>query len=196
MTTQRRAAVETADLSPAAPPAPLATPVANGAGQTSPLLPVLTGPRRPAAAGISSPAGGEPSANADGTSSPLAGSTLSAGQLAIAKAMSEDRGPDSLDAHVRRLMKDLGLRGFHAHDARRSEAGYPDWTIAGLGGQIWRELKTQRGKVRPEQQEWLDVLSAGGGDAAVWRPEHLLDGTIARELAAISGLRVKAGAAC
>jgi hypothetical protein len=33
--------------------------------------------------------------------------------LAIAAAMSEDRGPDSLDAHVRRLMKDLGLWGYH-----------------------------------------------------------------------------------
>jgi len=75
VTTQRRAAVETADLSPAAPPAPLTTPVANGAGQTSPLLPVLTGRRRLAAAGISSPAGGEYPASADGTGSPLAGST-------------------------------------------------------------------------------------------------------------------------
>jgi hypothetical protein len=109
-----------------------------------------------------------------------------AGTNPIAAAMSEDRGPDSLDAHVRRLMKDLGLRGFHAHDARRSEKGYPDWTIAGPGGQLWRELKTQRGRLTREQQEWLDLLAAGGGDAGVWRPEHLLSGQVARELAAIS----------
>lgn len=103
--------------------------------------------------------------------------------------MSEDKGPDSLDAHVRRLMRDLGLHGFHAHNAQRSAKGYPDWTIAGPGGQLWRELKTQRGRLTREQQEWLDVLAAGGGNAGVWRPEHLLSGVIASELMALAGLR-------
>jgi hypothetical protein len=151
----------------------------GGAGQA----PRITASR----AGIFPAAGTQAPAGA--AKAVLAGSTsLSAGQRAIAAAMSEDRGPDSLDAHVRRLMKDLGLRGFHAHDARRSEAGYPDWTIAGLGGQMWRELKTQRGKVSPEQQAWLDTLTAGGADARVWRPEHLLSGSVALELAALAGV--------
>lgn len=102
--------------------------------------------------------------------------------------MSEDRGPDSLDAHVRRLLRDLGLRGYHTHDSRRSHGGYPDWTVAGIGGVLFRELKTQRGKVSREQQAWLDALAAAGQDAGVWRPMDLLSGRIARELAAISRL--------
>jgi hypothetical protein len=114
-----------------------------------------------------------------------------------AAAMSEDRGPDSLDAHVRKLMKDLGLTGFHVEkslDVARnrknvSVKGWPDWTIRGPRGVLIRELKTQRGKVEPEQQEWLDALAASGADVGVWRPEHLLSGQIAAELMAIAGLR-------
>jgi hypothetical protein len=103
--------------------------------------------------------------------------------------MTEDRGRDSLDAHVRRLLKDLGLSGYHTRDSRGSARGYPDWTIAGPGGVIWRELKTQRGTVRPDQQAWLDILAAAGQDAGVWRPEDLLSGRIGRELAALARLR-------
>jgi len=105
----------------------------------------------------------------------------------LAAVMSEDRGPDSLDAHVRRLLRDLNLRGYHTHDSRRSHGGYPDWTIVGTGGVLFRELKTQRGKVSPGQQQWLAALTAARQDADVWRPEDLLSGRIARELAAISG---------
>lgn len=152
-------------------------------------------PGRGRAQGVS--AGGEsPAGCAGGTGLPSAGSKARAALTAPvsladlqAAAMSEDKGPDSLDAHVRRLMRDLGLHGFHAHNAQRSAKGYPDWTIAGPGGQLWRELKTQRGRLTREQQEWLDVLAAGGGNAGVWRPEHLLSGVIASELMALAGLR-------
>ena len=116
----------------------------------------------------------------------------SAGSKAIAAAMTEDRGRDSLDANVRRLCDDLGLLRYHTHDARRSPKGFPDLVICGLGGVIFRELKTQRGTVKPEQSAWLNTLAAAGADAGVWRPEHLLSGQIARELTAISSLRTGA----
>jgi hypothetical protein len=105
--------------------------------------------------------------------------------------MSEDRGPDSLDAHVRKLMKDLGLLAFHTRDSRRSEQGYPDWTIVGKRV-LFRELKTQRGRLSPSQKGWLAKLTAAGQDAGVWRPADLMSGRIAGELIAISAL---AGAA-
>ena len=114
---------------------------------------------------------------------------LPAGLQAAAAKMSEDRGPDSLDAHVRRYLKDLGLKGYHTHDSRRSPEGYPDWTIAGPGGQLFRELKKQRGIVTRAQQAWLDTLTAGGADACVWRPEDLFSGRIANEMVAVAGLR-------
>jgi hypothetical protein len=56
-------------------------------------------------------------------------------------------------------------------------AGFPDLVLAKYGQVYFRELKTQKGKVTPEQQAWLD---ATGGK--VWRPsdwpeiERLLTG--------------------
>ena len=56
--------------------------------------------------------------------------------------------------HVRRLCSDLGLRAFHAADSRRSWGpGYPDLTIAGPGGVLFRELKTARGYLTRPQME-------------------------------------------
>ena len=112
--------------------------------------------------------------------------------------MSEDRGPDSLDAHVRKLMKDLGLTGFHVEKSLDVEKnrknvsvkGWPDWAIRGPRGVLFRELKSQRGRVEPEQREWLDALAASGADVDVWRPADLLSDRIATELAAISAVKV------
>jgi hypothetical protein len=101
--------------------------------------------------------------------------------------MSEDRGTDSLDAHVRRLCDDLGLLRYHTRDARKSPAGFPDLVCAGPGGVLFRELKRQGKNPTPPQQRWLDTLTAAGADAGTWRPECLLSGRIARELAAIAG---------
>ena len=122
-------------------------------------------------------------------SAPSVSSVLSAGQMAIAKAMSEDRGPDSLDAHVRRLMDDLGLWGYHPLNSIGSRRGWPDWTIIG-NRIIYRELKTERGTLRPDQALVRGLILATDGDWALWRPTDLLSGRIAAELAAISGLRV------
>ena len=117
--------------------------------------------------------------------------------------MSEDCGPDSLEANLRKLMKDLGLTGFHVEKSLDVEKnrknvsvkGWPDWTIRGPRGVLFRELKSQRGKVEPEQQEWLDALTGSGADAGVWRPSDLHSGRMQRELVAISGLRIAGGVA-
>ena len=53
---------------------------------------------------------------------------------------------------------------------------------------MFRELKTERGKVTPGQEAWLEALTFAGFDTGVWRPAQLLDGTIARELAALAGI--------
>lgn len=111
-----------------------------------------------------------------------------------AAAMTEDRGPDSLDAHVRKLMKDLGLWGYHPLNSIGSRKGWPDWTIIG-NRIIYRELKSERGTLRPDQALVRDLILAAGGDWALWRPSDLLSGRIASELTAISRLRVAGGAA-
>jgi hypothetical protein len=136
----------------------------------------------------------------DADSAVLAGSktdaSLSPGQRAIAAAMSEDRGPDSLDAHVRRLMADLGLWGFHVEQsldvetkrANVSRRGWTDWVIFGTGI-LYRELKTETGTLKPDQVKMRDRILAAGGNWGLWRPSDLLSKRIHRELTAISRLR-------
>ena len=93
-----------------------------------------------------------------------------------------------LEDHVRDIIKDLGLKGFHVwqQHAMRAERGFPDWVIAGPAGHIFRELKRESEKPSPRQEEWLALLAYGGADAGVWRPSDYLSGRIARELAALA----------
>jgi len=210
--TPRRADDGRTPAQPPAPPGSVVPPVAEPGTPSSSPLPF---PGQPEAAGTPVPGPGEGSPPGEtspgqGRAQDPAGASLKAhgshpaGSSQTAARMSEDRGPDSLDAHVRKLMKDLGLKGFHVEKSLDVEKGrtnvsmrgYPDWTIAGPRGQMWRELKAQRGKVTREQQEWLDLLAAGGGNVGVWRPASLLSGAIAAELTAISAWRVRRGSRC
>ena len=75
-----------------------------------------------------------------------------------------------LDKHVRRLAHDLGLLTYHVLDSRGSSAGFPDWVIAGPGGVIFAENKSERGKLRPEQETWRDRLLEAGAIWHLWRP--------------------------
>jgi len=87
-------------------------------------------------------------------------------------------------AAVRQACRTLGLLCYHTYDSRRSDPGFPDLVIVGERV-IYRELKTERGRVRPEQSVWLDALTAAGQDADIWRPRDLHSGRIASELASL-----------
>ena len=65
----------------------------------------------------------------------------------------------------------LGLKWHHETDSRRSRKGFPDLVIAGPGGLIFAELKSQKGKVRAEQEEWIGALLTSGARAYIWRPQ-------------------------
>lgn len=99
-------------------------------------------------------------------------------EIRVRDAMSEA----DLQAAVLAMCRWMGLLVYHTHDSRRSQPGYPDLTIAGPGGVIFRELKTARGRVSDAQKRWLQVLGAGHADAAVWRPADLAEGVIRTEL--------------
>lgn len=86
---------------------------------------------------------------------------------------------------VVRLARAMGLLAYHTHDSRRSEKGFPDLVIVGERGVIFRELKTERGKVTPEQNYWLGALEMAGCNAGVWRPADWMSGFITRELRAL-----------
>lgn len=103
-----------------------------------------------------------------------------------AALMLEDRGSDSLDAHVRRYLKDLGLFGYHPRHSIGSEAGWPDWVFIGEHGMIFRELKTEQGRLSLAQRSVGSKLTWVGADWAVWRPRDLYSGVILRQLQAIA----------
>lgn len=101
-------------------------------------------------------------------------------RASVAEAMSED----AFLAQVRRLATDLGWMTYHTHDSRRSESGFPDLVLISpaQGRTLFRELKKMKGRVTPDQKRFLEALNAVGQDAAVWRPDDLLEERILNEL--------------
>lgn len=102
-------------------------------------------------------------------------------EIRVGPSMSEA----DLQAAVTALCRWMGLMAYHTHDSRRSEPGFPDLVIAGANGQLFRELKTERGRVSKPQEAWLARLAEGKADAAVWRPSDWLQGRVQRELEAV-----------
>jgi hypothetical protein len=49
-------------------------------------------------------------------------------------------------------------------------AGFPDLSAVRGARLIAAELKSERGKLRPEQARWLEALQAAGAVARIWRP--------------------------
>lgn len=103
-----------------------------------------------------------------------------------AALMLEDRGPDSLEAHLRRYLADLGLWGYHPRQSIGSAKGWPDWVILGGRGALFRELKSESGRLSPDQGQVGARLTLAGLDWDVWRPKDLYSGVILRQLQAIT----------
>ena len=85
------------------------------------------------------------------------------------------------------MAKHYGWRVYHTHDSRKSAAGFPDLVLVRKGVLVFAELKSEKGVVSTEQQEWLRDLSivathTGAVGACVWRPRHWHDGTIEETL--------------
>lgn len=104
----------------------------------------------------------------------------------LALAMPEDRGPGSLEAHLRDLLDDYGLWGYHTRNSIGAAKGWPDWVILGPAGVLFRELKSESGIVTPEQRMVGALLTKAGLNWNVWRPRDYYDRRIHRELAAIA----------
>jgi hypothetical protein len=111
-----------------------------------------------------------------------------------------------LQALVTEACQHFGLHHYHAHDSRRSTPGFPDSVIVGARV-LYRELKTDTGKLTPAQRAWGSRLEAAGQDWQVWRPAEWSSGLILRQLGALklgeparaaagSALRVSAALSC
>ncbi len=60
---------------------------------------------------------------------------------------------------------------YHTHDSRRSHKGWPDVVLCRPPEILFVELKTGKGRLRPEQADWIQALTACGLEAHVWRPD-------------------------
>lgn len=83
---------------------------------------------------------------------------------------------------IRDLAKTLGYATYHTYRSDRSEPGFPDLVLMRPPLLLFRELKTDRGRLTAPQRRWLEELIACGQDAAVWRPADLRGGRIQAEL--------------
>jgi hypothetical protein len=74
-------------------------------------------------------------------------------------------------AQVIQLAKILGYRAYHPALSKWSERGWPDVALVRPPRFILAELKSDKGKVTPQQQEWLDDLArCPGVEVWLWRP--------------------------
>ena len=84
---------------------------------------------------------------------------------------------------VIQLAKLYGWRVYHTFDSRHSAKGFPDLTLVRGVRCIMAELKTDIGRVSPDQKDWLRELSEVPGiEAALWRPRDwpILEATLTR----------------
>lgn len=53
--------------------------------------------------------------------------------------------------------------------------GWPDLVLVHpkWGRLVIRELKSDKGRVRPDQKVWLKALASAGVDVGIWRPRDL-----------------------
>jgi hypothetical protein len=103
---------------------------------------------------------------------------------------------DDLLRAVLDLCQYRGALTFHARPARTAKgwrtpvmgngAGFPDLVIVGTCGVLYRELKTNEGRVSAAQRLWLQRLRDAEMDADIWRPRDLEQGVVLAALKRIS----------
>lgn len=101
--------------------------------------------------------------------------------------LSEKRLTDS----VKRCLMAQGWMSAHFHDSRRqvqpgvfvgdsAAKGFPDIVAIRGSRLLIVELKSEKGRLRPEQPEWLDAFSAIGAEVFLWRPSHWFSDAVLR----------------
>jgi hypothetical protein len=74
------------------------------------------------------------------------------------------------------LAKLYRWRVYHPWLSIRSERGWPDLALVRPPRLVLAELKTDKGKVTPSQDEWLALLRACPGvEVHLWRPADFND---------------------
>lgn len=76
-------------------------------------------------------------------------------------------------AHFRPAWTQRGWRTAGSYDAQ----GWPDLVLV-RERVVFAEVKTDRGRLRPEQEGWLGSLRHAGAEVYVWRPEDWTSGEV------------------
>lgn len=73
---------------------------------------------------------------------------------------------------------------YHTHDSRRSQPGFPDLVLVNPRTKrvLFRELKSAKGKISKEQQQWADGLRKAGADFDFWYPKDWVSERIHNDL--------------
>ena len=73
-------------------------------------------------------------------------------------------------------VKDLALlcgwRSYHTWGSFHSPSGFPDLVLVRSDRLIFAELKSDKGKVSPDQTAWQEALAGTGNDVYLWRPSE------------------------
>jgi len=77
-----------------------------------------------------------------------------------------------LQAAVIELCKLFGWAYYHTYNSRRSVAGFPDLVLV-RDRILFVELKSEKGRLTMEQQQWADDISEAGGQWLLVRPADL-----------------------
>lgn len=88
----------------------------------------------------------------------------------------------ALQSQVRTAALTAGWLFYHVYDSKRSDPGFPDVVVVRDDRVMFRELKTQKGRLSPEQVQWKEALLEAGADWAIWRPYDWARGLILEEL--------------
>ena len=75
-------------------------------------------------------------------------------------------------AQIVKFAKMQGWMVYHTFDSRKSEPGFPDLMLA-KDRILYRELKSEDGKLTFYQKRWGDRIRQAGGDWEVWRPSQI-----------------------
>ena len=87
--------------------------------------------------------------------------------------MSVKPSEKQFQAQVVELARYSGFLIYHTFDSRRSASGFPDLVLVRPPTVLFAELKTETGRIRPEQQKWLDALEGCESiEVRLWRPSE------------------------
>lgn len=72
-----------------------------------------------------------------------------------------------------RAARGFGWRVYFTWSSMHSPSGFPDLCMVKGERLVFAELKTESGKVSPDQEAWLADLRAAGAEVHLWRPADI-----------------------